>query len=611
MFSLGILAIFQVLFFPGLIIKKFVKLPKNIFFLISSIIAFSLIFNYLFVFFMTGIGIFVRWLVLILIAIEFGFLLFLYKNEIREINLGKLLLLLWNSLSKSIHSLFPTVEDQDNKFLVVLRNIFLLISFIIALIAIEWMSRFFRHNIGEVFNTWDAVVSWNRWAVNWASNQFPLRTEDYPQLIPANWAMIYKISGTSQIQLFSKAIMPLFPLLILLLLFGLGFETKNPAFFLSIEVARLIIKKFSGEFISAGYVDFALSFFIFLAFTMLYLSYKSKILNVKLNYIFLSLIFVSGSVVTKQPGFFGLFSIFGISIFLILRGELKTILSEYKKQIFILSLIIIIIVIPWYLYKGIQIILGIETTHLLGALNHTNQVHNNQSLFANLLPGLKTLGNYFYLVLFIIPSLFVIEKFWRVIAIFVVLPYVALWASYASYDPRNLTMMYPFIALLFCLGLFGFVFLFLSFFQKIKFEKISLFLFILIFGIVIISLNFVFSKNSLEARQLEKQKMIFSAELNTKLYDYFSNREMSGKILTNYPVDYLPGFENSQVSFNYDELNYLINRLFVEEIGYLLYPSNLSDEVQEYIIDLESQGLINQVFETDSWIPYKFAIINK
>jgi hypothetical protein len=525
--------------------------------------------------------------------------------------LGEIIQFFWNSLSKSIHSLFPDVGDQENKFLIALKNFLLLISFVIALIALEWMFRFFRYNLGEVFNTWDAVVSWNRWAVDWASNQFPVRTEDYPQLIPTNWAMIYQILGTSQIQFFSKAIMPLFPLLILLLLFGMGFETRNPAFFLSIEVARLIIKKFSGDFISAGYVDFALSFMVFLAFTMLYLSYKAKPLNEKMNYVILSLIFVSGSVVTKQPGFFGLFCILFISIFLIQRGELRTILSIYKKQILILALIIFIIVVPGYGYKGIQIILGIENTHLLGALEHTNQVHNNQSLFANLIPGLKSLGNYLYLVLFIIPSLFVIEKFWRVIAIFVVLPYVALWASYASYDPRNLTMMYPFIALLFCLGLFGFIFLVLSFFQKIKLEKISLFLVLFFLGLVIISLNFIFSKDTLESRQIEKQKMIFSTELNTNLYDYFSNNEMNGKILTNYPVNYLPGFENSQVSFRFDDLNYLQTRLFVEDIGYLLYPTNISDEEQRFINDLESQNLINQVFETDSWIPYKFAVITK
>ncbi|HSM25044.1 MAG TPA: phospholipid carrier-dependent glycosyltransferase [Anaerolineaceae bacterium] len=611
MFGLGILGICQVLFFPGIIINKYIRLPKNFFFFISTIIAFSLIINFILVFLLTVFGLFLNGVVLFLIIIELGFIIFLYRKILLNIKLDNILSNTWNSISNAILSVFPKVTDQDNKFQKSLQYGLFFVSFVIALIAIEWMSRFFRYNIGEVFNTWDAVVSWNRWAVDWASNQLPSRTQDYPQLIPANWAMIYQVAGTSQIQLFPKSIMPLFPLLILLLLFGMGFETKNPAFFLSVEIARLIIKKFSGQFIASGYVDFALTFFVLLAFVMLYLAYKADLLKEKLNYTFLSLIFAAGSVVTKQPGFFALVCILLLSILLILRKDLNVIFALYKKQIIIFLLIIGLIFIPWYLYKGVQILTGIESTHLLQPVDDTNQTHNNQSLLANLIPGLKSLGNYLYIVLFIIPSLIVMEKFWRVIAIFVVLPYVFLWASYASYDLRNLTMMFPFIALLFCLGIIGFFNLFLSISQRVRIEKTSLYLIFIIFSMVLISLNFLFTNESLEKRQIEKQKEIFSAELNTKLYEYFSTNEMDGKILTNYPVDFLPGFENSQMSFMYNDLNYLETRLFVEDVGYLLYPSSVSGEIEEFINELESKDLISHVFESSTYIPYKFAVVKK
>jgi len=148
-------------------------------------------------------------------------------------------------------------------------------------------------------------------------------------------------------------------------------------------------------------------------------------------------------------------------------------------------------------------------------------------------------------------------------------------------------MMFPFIALLFCLGFIGFHNLCFWVVLKIRIEKTPLYVVLIFFSLVIISLNFIFSNAALGTRQIEKQKEIFSVELNSKLYDYFSENEMDGKILTNYPVDFLPGFNSSQMSFMYDDLDYLMNRLFIEDVGYLLYPSNVSEEIEDYLSTLE------------------------
>lgn len=611
MFALGILGVCQVLFFPGILIKRFINLPNNIFISLASIIGLSLISNFLIVFLFTSLGVFVQWLVIFMVVTEMATIIFLYRKELRHINLGFIINSIWNSISKTIQSLFPVYDNNEKNFIKVFQSGIMLISFVVAIIAIEWMSRSFRYNLGEVFNTWDAVVSWNRWAVDWASNQLPLRTQDYPQLIPANWALIYKLMGTTQIQFFAKAIMPLFPLLILLLLFGLGLETKNPAFFLSVELTRLIMKKFSAEFLAAGYVDFTLTFLVFLSFALLFLGYKEENLKAKLNYVFLSFIFVSGSVITKQPGFFALLSIFLLTVLFVLRNNIKTIIVHHKQQVVLLIILIGIIIIPWYLYKGIQILSGVEETHLLGALEHTNQVHDNRSLFANLIPGLKSLGNYFYIVLLLIPSLVFIEKFWRIISVFVVIPYIALWASYASYDPRNLTMMYPFIALLFCMGIFGLFFWIFRLMSKSQIEKIPVFSVFLLAGILIVATSFIWTKEKIASKQIDKQKLIFSVELNEKLYAFFSDREIEGKILTNYPVDYLPGFENTQKSIVFNEIEQFSIGINETDTHYLLYPTNVSDEIQMLLDDLESQSKLEIIFNTDSWIPYSFAVIKR
>ncbi len=611
MFALGIIGIFQALILPGIIINKYVRFPKNFFFFVSSLIAFSLISNFIIVFFLTAIGLFIRPIILILLIIEIGFIIYLYRRELVELRLENVFTKTWNSIAKSIRSFFPEIQENENRFGKFLQYGLLLGCFVIAIIAIEWISRFFRYNIGEVFNTWDAVVSWNRWAVDWASNRLPLRTQDYPQLIPTNWAMIYQVIGTSQIQFFSKAIMPLFPLLILLILFGMGLETKNPGYFLAVEVTRLFMKKFSGDFIASGYVDFPLTFFVLLSIVMLYLAYKSKNLDDKLNYVFLSLIFVAGAVVTKQPGFYALLCILLISVFLVLRSDLKEIFNKYKKQTIIAISMIGIIIIPWFLYKGIEMIIGVETTHLLQPVVDTNQTHDNQSILSNLIPGLRSLGNYLYIALLIVPSIFIIDKFWRIIAVFVVLPYVFLWATYASYDLRNLTMMFPLIALLFCLGFVSLLEYLVLISGRLKLGKIPLNILFILLSVVIFLSIFFFPNELLEAKQIEKQKQIFSEELNSKLYEYFAENQMDGKILTNYPVDYLPGFENSRISFSFDDLNYMETRLFLEDVGYILYPTNVSGDIEEFLSDLENKNHLITIFQSETYIPYTFVILKE
>ena len=86
MFALGVLGIFQTLFFPGLLIKKYIQYSRNFFFSLASIIAFSLIANYLIVFLLTALGIFIRWIVISLFIIEILFLLYIYRQVLLNFN---------------------------------------------------------------------------------------------------------------------------------------------------------------------------------------------------------------------------------------------------------------------------------------------------------------------------------------------------------------------------------------------------------------------------------------------------------------------------------------------------------------------------------------------
>jgi len=137
MFALGIIGIFQVLFFPEMIVNKYLRFPKNVFFFISTVIAFSLISNFLVVFLLTTIGIFIQPVVIFLIIVEFGFIVFLYHKELININLGEGISKTWNEISKAIHEAFPKIENDDNQFQKFFQYGLFLMSLVISIIAIE------------------------------------------------------------------------------------------------------------------------------------------------------------------------------------------------------------------------------------------------------------------------------------------------------------------------------------------------------------------------------------------------------------------------------------------------------------------------------------------
>ena len=65
-----------------------------------------------------------------------------------------------------------------------------------------------------------------------------------------------------------------------------------------------------------------------------------------------------------------------------------------------------------------------------------------------------------------------------------------------------------------------------------------------------------------------------------------------------------------QKSFWYDNLPDFENSISNPQVSYLLYPTNISEDIQTYINTLENEGVIEKVFESKSWIPYGFAIVN-
>src|SRR5204863_9978155 len=108
------------------------------------------------------------------------------------------------------------------------------------------------------------VLSWDRWAMEWAGNRLS-RTGLYPQLLPTNWSLTYVMLGNTDVKMFAKAIMPLFTLATLLLFLDLFHKTGRLTWLLGLSCyAFLLWFVFPPVFLASGYAETANAFFAFL-----------------------------------------------------------------------------------------------------------------------------------------------------------------------------------------------------------------------------------------------------------------------------------------------------------------------------------------------------------
>jgi len=414
---LGLISIFQIVFIPGYILLRILKFSQKS--LIRTIVysfGLSLLINYMIVFLLTLIGIYRPETMYIIFSLELLLLIYLFIKDRSMVN-------------KTINLL------EKNSIKNLSENILIKISILIIIIFIY----FFISNFGKIFSTWDAVFSWNRWAVYWFYNELPNTTGFYPQLIPANWSLTYVFMQKSDIQLFSKLIMPLFPLGVILLFFDIAKRKKNITYLMALIIYCILVSVYGFIYIQGGYVDIPVAFFAFASFLLLYEKENTKL---EINEIFIIIAFASAAAVVKQAGFF-------ILIIVTIWLYWQIVKNNFKIKKLIKSIIIPIITIPvilsWYLIKIFEVNRGIDYSNT-GYL--INDIHGGLNYLQRILRGIGNLpdkGLVLFLI-FILLILSLLVKKIRWVTIFIIFPFLLIWGFYFSYDSRNLALAYPFIA---------------------------------------------------------------------------------------------------------------------------------------------------------------------
>ncbi len=614
MFFLGILGILQVLFLPGAILLRIIQFKSRPVAVFMAVITSSLVINYCLVFLLTAIHLYPRPILIAIVLIEIGVLTYQYRFELQkpiEFWLQKTRDSIFHTFSNLRAVYLPINEPSVFHFLI--KFAFIGVCLVLAYISLNWIVKLLLWNVGSVFNSYDSFAQWNRWALHWAANTLPNNTWRYPQLLPTNWSILFLMVGDTSIKFFAQSITPLFTLFILTMIVDLGFAKRNPGYFLGAVITYLTLKKFLGYFLIAALADMPSAFMAFSSIYLLLIFLSdTRTLKKKMNYGLLITISAAGCAVTKQVGFVFmlLFSILFILFFI------KPYYLHDKKMarnaVLIFLSIAIFIIVPWYLYKQIQIWQGLEKSEVQMIVGATEYAFRSVSLNNQLLAITQSLGKYFYLLIFILLMSFFVEPIVRGMIWLVVLPLFVSWSLFVSYDFRNLALALPIFGI--CSGV-SIQTLFVHIYQVLKrvlFSRISLGVVLTLFAVVIFLLGMlVFTDGFIKTRQNEKEMASFSPFINTNILPVVKNDSGDFSIITDYPLETiqeLAGKKNSFLFTSLSDYQLTINYNTAKNL-YMLVPKHADKNIMADIIEKINSGKYELLFEDDSWIPYMFIKI--
>ena len=615
--TFGILSLIQLFLLPGMIVIKYLKIDgfwKNL----LIVIGVSPFLNYVFVFITTWLGIYTRTTTFILFTIEIIFFIYYYFPAITQA-IGK------REYNKKVSTFFNSylrTDDNQPAQRLFFINTLQLSAFILALGGVLLYIKSFAFPQNATFVSYDAVVSWNRWALDWYHNQFPTLTYNYPQLIPTNWSIIYQFIGEDQVKIFVKTFMGLIEVFIPLTIFALGIIKRRAVFFTGTFLTCLLQVKFGS--LSSGYVDSAVAFFGLLSIVFLFLAQDEK---VKTKYIYLGALFTAIATVTKQAGLWSVLTY--LLLVFILHKE--TVHQKIHRILLKIAATDLIIILPWNIYNQIQISKGLDHSVLHHVITLSSQNRTTLQVISHainhILLYLKNPfipGTILLILLLILLFFSYKDNFWKKITSIVILPYAVIWIFFFSYDIRNFNLIVPLIGLSAAVGLHNLSNLnsrlqnkftnassidiktvVVKSVEKIESisDKIKPVYLLIAFLIVILFLPLIYPNSYLIESSIEDQKMNDNHFLNQALYDYQEMYGFNGKILTAYQIlNYLPGLENYYIGGSETNIDY-INKLNQPEVAYgLAKPNSMHPEVKAYYERLEEQNQIKFLFKNGEYI---------
>ena len=597
MFFWGMVGLAQLAILPGVILFRLAGLRLGWFEKAGAIFGISLLVNYGLVSLLALSGAYIRPVMLVVVCLELAVFMFMYWQRLQKPFgewLGGLVGSAREAGQVALDWALPGVPAGWA------RALLRLAAFGLGLVGVAWVLVLILRNAGGVFNTWDAILSWNRWAVAWAGGRVPPDTGYYPQLLPANWSLTYVLMGNASIQIFARAIGPIFLLMILLLQLGMGARTRSYGVLLGTFFTWVLCRGYLSEFIPDGYADLPAAFLGFLGAALLLRIEPDSPAGERRKLLWLSALMCAAAALTKQSG------VYLLLVFPLLAAVLPAWKNETgmrRREILPPFLAGLALAGSFYLVKYAAIAQGLDESNVAWV---TQGIFGGAGWLGGFSEAWANLGIYRWLFVWLIPALLFVPPRTRWLIAGVAAPYTLIWAAWFSYDTRNLASALPFVGLAAGVGLEGGLNRILDRVERLRTPVIRLGYLLLAGVLLLAAAGFVLTDTRLERLQAARQAQIISPQLDAKLYGYFGEQLPTKKIISQYPLGYLPGFEGKQVSFWFDNLADFLHAEKQPDVGYILLPGNAISDIQQVVEEKLATGEYRLIFEDSSYTPVRF-----
>ena len=512
------LSFFSAVFLSGAIFYKiFVshRIHSTPTILLASSFVFSLIFNFVFVYLVVFLSLYTQKILLLKLILEICIFVFLYRHDF------------FNQIQ------FNNIRGGS----AIIFSIGLFCSLIVLNLILNSIFKY------SIFYTWDAVVSWNRWATEWANGKFILNDGGYPQIYPILLSMGYVLSSKiSSYQSIGISIYFYFMFVAITFAAFILFNKdsiKESSLGLCIALLTYFIFNILIDEFYIGYVDMPVSMMILISAICLL---KIESIDNRF-YIFLGALSAGVASEIKQAGLFWcVFYILGLFHY---RYYYPSKVS--RKDILYSLLIIIFLIAPWLiigLYK--KFILHTNITNVSVVMG---DIHEGRGYFERLSLAIKNYKNIFVLFLFSIPSLF--SNRFRFFALSALI-YYFFWAFTLSYDIRNLQGGLP--PLIISLSALIIYFprkplesVFLFFYRRLPIASLSLCL-------VVLTVLFINSEK-IPSKEYKQKILLGGKEASRLVADAFDNYGAKMLVTDNQPIAYSPLFEKYYYPYGFNSVS--------------------------------------------------------
>jgi hypothetical protein len=406
-----------------------------------------------------------------------------------------------------------------------------LLLLLLGIASLAWIAMFLPAAFTSIFEGYDALVSWNRWALDWTNGQLPVWTLRYPQLLPANWAMLYTLAGVP-LQFLPKGLSVLFPLTTVGMFIDAGLRRSRPEYLLAAVLTAALMSFSNGRYIASGYADLPVAFFALAPFYLLASWNDDGDRARGRATIAVATAFVIGCALTKQAGLY-LALLFPFLLYAFLHKHMPTANSAERLRIIAgVTAALLLLIAPWYVFKQIQVIQGFDVPGNASS----SGVHRGRSFPERAARAWKSWELHLSSPLLWSVALGVaLSAFTRrtaAITVAITLPFTLIWVLFFSYDQRNLALAFPFIGLSAATGAMVAGDWFRAQWQRCPRAAhrggaaALLAAIVLTFGVM--------ESGRIAALHDRALRDLGNDEINAFLYSYLEHHGFEGRILTNY-----------------------------------------------------------------------------